>query len=510
MDFSTYLNFFMWAFDLKNKELAQGMYVDVSLVSKWRTGRRKPKQEVIYQIVETLVSLCSTDDMRMKLCGFLHLTYSSQLFQQHPEKVTQALYAYMNPSSQDAPAETEEDTLPADDLVTAEDTQIFMGDDGYRKCFLWLLDKALSRGAPFQMYLMTTDNVDWVIKDEKFYSEWEKVIRSCEIASASVKIIYHQSHSAARGREYIHALKPFKYLSNVQIYNLAMRQDTHRLFNQTMLVIPHVGACFGTNINHSQNRYMFLCKGPEAVEKISKDFNFILTRCIRTHEQSRMNYPQVTALLNQNISFNACRDLQMYCKGLPLLTLPADTLERMLRNAGTPDDEITAYLMSHRSFQHELHSYLEQVFSFELLSYLPRGVTLRQLTGSVLPYSSMYFGRSLIYTKEDVLDHIQATLDLLRELRPFHMYFIEEMLYPTDLYLGYDTFMLETSCNGSNSFTICYQQHYLNDVLSYISNFIRKDNRGNHYREATIQRLERLRSTKKVPRAAAGKSSERT
>ena len=98
MDFGNYLNYFMWAFNLKNKDVARGLYVDPSLISKWRTGRRIPKPDVIYQIAEVLVALCETENTRIKLCNFLNIPYSSQLFSEQSERVIKSLYSFMETS----------------------------------------------------------------------------------------------------------------------------------------------------------------------------------------------------------------------------------------------------------------------------------------------------------------------------------------------------------------------------------------------------------------------------
>lgn len=495
MEFKNYLNFFMWAFNLKNSDVAKHLYVDPSLISKWRAGRRIPKDNTIYQIAEVLVSLCDTDAMRLKLCSFLSITYSADLFLKNRDRVIRILYEYLNPQHGSGDGEDAPPTgLPMPDAGPGRDgAQVFLGEDGYRRCVLALLNEAIQRGSPFTACLLTTDSVDWILKDAAFLKEWEQTIRRCEVAMATFRLVYHQSHNAVKGRDYVRAWLPMKYLSNFQTYNLAIRQDTHRMFNHTMLVIPHVGACFGVNLNHSKNRYMYLLHNEDALQKLEHDFNFLLTRCIRTTERQSMDYAQLSALFHLNSSLAQCRDVEMYTGHLPTFALPADTLRRMLERAGAPQEKVTAYLAAHRQLQETAGAYFRQGFNFELLAFIPPKLALSGLAGSVLPHSQMNFGRQLIYTKEDAVSHLDAVLELLATVQPFHMYVVEQPLYPTDVFIGYSGLLLEYACNGRPEVLISYQHHYLNDVLSYISATIREEHHEKYSRRNSIRRLQKLR-----------------
>ena len=496
MEFSNYLNYFMWTFDLKNCDVAKNLYVDPSLISKWRTGRRIPKSNMIYQVVEVLVSLCETDEMRLKLCDFLNITYSKQLFFEHADKVVNSLYSFMAPTYKDKDSPVMEQDMFSEQesaSISLGAARIFLGEDGFRYCMLGLLDKAVQRGSPFQIYLMTNDSVDWLLSEDDYFQQWGRTIGRCEIAMASAKLIYHQSHNSINGRNYIRAWAPFKRLSNFQTYNLAMRQDDHRIFNHTAMIIPHVGGCFGTNLHNSQNRYMTLFYDQEILQRLENDFNFQLTRCIRTTEQLVMDYTQIASMLYMSSTLAASRDIQLYCGHLPIFTMPEHTLERMLRRGGILDEKIIAHLAAHRKIQGAFHRYLEQSFNFELAVYIPSDLTLNDLSRANLPNSIVNFGRSLEYDHEDAESHINATIEFIRNAPTLHMHIVESILYPTDVLIGYNAFMIEYACNGQNAINCSYQHDYLNDILAYISAAIPKCNHGEYCKEISCQRLKMLR-----------------
>lgn len=497
MSFSNYLNFFMWAFNLKNSDVAKSLYVDPSLISKWRTGRRVPKSNMIQRIAEVLVSLCDTDAARIKLCNFLNIPYSSQLFVKNAQQVVHSLYAFMDPAAENISAASLQVSLSGGYMSEfSQGIQVLLGNEGFRKCMLGLLNEAVQRGAPFHVYLLTNDGVDWLLNEEAYFQKWGAVIQKARIAIASFRLIYHQSHNIEKGRNYVRAWSHFKYLPNFQLYNLAIRQDTHRMFNQTIMLIPHIGACVGINLNHSQNRYIAILQEENILQKMEHDFNFLLSRCIHTTEAQEIDYVQLIAKFQLDSTLRNCRDIEIYVEHLPIFTLPVETLQQMMERNGLSQERITACLNSHRIGQQLLMSFLKKQFNLEILVFFSNELVGNHLVGEMLPHSDMYFGRELIYTQEDATAHINATIELLQTQRCFHLYTVDHKLYPTDVFIAYNGFLMEYGCDGSNRVNFSYQQNYLNDVLSYISSAIRQQNHDRYTRESSIIYLKKLRGDK--------------
>ena len=499
MEFGNNLNYFMWAFNLKNGDLAKALFVDPSLVSKWRTGRRVPKDDSIYQIAEALVSLCETEPMRQKLCYLLNLTYSSELFSEKRTAIASCLYSYMYPQGAKSRRSAEPPSFSdssAIDAIPGESTQVFLGNEGYRDCLLSLLNEATTRGAPFRVYFLTTDSVNWLLDDEAFFQKWKRALQSARIAISSFHLIYHQSHNIEKGKSYVRAWAPFKQLPNYQTYHLAIRQDTHRVFNQTMMIIPSVGACIGTNMNHSQNRYMFLTRDNATLQKLERDFSLLLSQCICAFDSQEMDYAQMSARFQMDTSLANCRDVEIYANHLPILTLPSATLGQMLERSGFPEEKIASYLNAHESLQRVFSDYLDNKYGFELLVYLPRSLKLADMVGKPLPHSETYFGKEIFCTEEDVLSHIEATLDLVTTCRPFHLYLVEQYLYPSDLFIGYNSFLMEYDCTGGRNLRFSYQQNYINDVLAYIGASVRSRDHELYTRKRTVARLMGLRGSR--------------
>lgn len=393
------------------------------------------------------------------------------------------------PASIVPPSSTTVDT----GLALSPNAQIFLGNSGYQDAMLALLSEAITRGVPFRVCFLTNDTVNWLLDDEAYWEKWQSLLQHSKIAVTSFQLIYHQSHNIVKGRSYTRAWAPLKSLPNFQIHHLAIRQDTHRMFSETMMIIPHVGACFGIKLNHSQNRYIALVKDENILTRMEQDFSFLLSRCISTFESMEMDYSQIVAKFSLDSTLNTCHDVEVYLEKLPILTLPVQTLERMLARAGLPENKITSYLTAHKTAQHLLRNYLDQQKHIELLTFISPDMTLGDLVNSSLRHSTLYFDRDLVYTEEDAREHLEATLSMVQNERYFHLYVIEYSCYPTDLFIAYNGFLMEFDCNNPHRLNFSYQQNYLNDVLSYISSFLRQKNHERYTREQSIIRLEKMK-----------------
>lgn len=366
--FSSYLNYYMWAFNIKNRDIAQEMFVDPSLVSKWRTGKRVPNEETTYKIAETLVQFCKTEVSRLKLCTFLNLHYTPQLFSEHPERIYRKLFELFTAERENKTAGMDTPHQPS---PQAEGMEVsILRDSGYQKHILRLFDAAIARSVPFQVLLYTSDEVGILAEDTSFLEIWQQQIKRAEMMQASVKLIYHASSSEAKGIDYVRVWSNLKKITNFQMYSLEVRSYNDTLLQPFLMVIPNVGGFCAMRVALSQNRYVTYYTDEAGVSALENDFRQLLTQCMPMTESESLNYRQFASFFYTNRAALACKDAILHVTHLPIFTLPLMTLQIMLRQAGLADSVITANLKAHRKLQSYVQRYLEQHGNLEIVCAL--------------------------------------------------------------------------------------------------------------------------------------------
>ena len=76
--FDTLLN----TLSIKNIDISRKLFVDRSLISRWRSGSREPKNEEIAEIADAVIEACTEMDKQVSLCQVLKVSYDPMLFQE--------------------------------------------------------------------------------------------------------------------------------------------------------------------------------------------------------------------------------------------------------------------------------------------------------------------------------------------------------------------------------------------------------------------------------------------
>ena len=485
--FSSYLNYYMWAFNVKNRDIAQEMFVDPSLVSKWRTGKRVPNEETTYKIAEVLVRFCTTEASRLKLCAFLNLHYTPQTFSEHPERIHRKLFELLTAGSDDAPHEAETSLSLGDEASGAEVDILREGD--YQRYITRLFDAAIARGVPFQVLLYTSDEVGVLADDALFLEHWRQQLKRSEMMQATVKLIYHMTNNESKGVDYVRVWSNFKCIRNFSMYTLAVRSYNDTVVQPFLMVIPNVGACCAMRIACSKNRYITYFTDEAGVSALENDFKQLLSRCTPLTEMQSMNYRQLASFFYTSRAASLCRDAILHVTHLPVFTLPLMTLQMMLRQAGMSDSVITANLKAHRKLQSTLRNYLEQGAQLEIVLYLEHP---EQMEGVELAHSPMYFDQTVVYSADTSAQHIAGTMDFLRRYRNVNFMLSDEPLYPADLLAGYNAFLMDFYLPYSGNVNLSFQQSYGYDVFAFLSAEIRSRALNRKGKDSTLRRLQKL------------------
>ena len=123
---STQLNLLMKEFKVTGKKLSEYLHVDSSLISKWKTGKRKVNQNYIESLAELFVSLDAYNSYRrIEKLTKMHLINSSQ------KNIFDIFVMWLATSIPESKLDSLERYLPRN--VNRQDYYTFHGKDGRRK-----------------------------------------------------------------------------------------------------------------------------------------------------------------------------------------------------------------------------------------------------------------------------------------------------------------------------------------------------------------------------------------
>ncbi len=180
MQFCDKLDFLMKISNTANKELAQGIAVDRSLVSLLRTGRRpRPRNlDHIHRIARFLAPRITTDFQRHAVADMLgQISIRSSL---PTDMLVDALEKWLI-GDQDmvdhfvdsltAPPAPTTPPLPQPQQSVSRDTRFFFGNEGRREAMRYMASMLNGLKDPCDILVASDGNMDWLLEDYDFSCE---------------------------------------------------------------------------------------------------------------------------------------------------------------------------------------------------------------------------------------------------------------------------------------------------------------------------------------------------
>ena len=464
--FHTRLNYIMSAIGLKNSELAKHMFVDPSLVSRWRAGKRKPDVALVRKIASAIIALCKSTANRLLLCNAIDLTYRAELFCQERHMLEQALCIWLDQVDQvDQGDASDGSAWQAESptyLPQAERVELHEGDDGNRYCLYTLLSLAVEQGTPFTLTFYSDCSIAWLVDSEPYWTQFQKLLQRATYVGITIKLVYHISSNSKRVRHFVKLWDRLQRIENAALYIKGVRDNPSRQFKHLLVSIPGVGAISGWVVRNSSIQHACLLTSERASQHVEGDCQYLLSSCIpMSQKQDQFNYAKLLDFFGRFTG--AYRDALSHSSALPLGAMPLPALKEMLENALVEPSEIARVLTLHKQHQQSFRQFL--LNSRIDYYHCARGKAEKTL---LLPYANTLFGHPLSYTDKLYKQHLLSVIDLLRQCPQFHFFSIAEPLYSVDVTIGVGAYLLTFDPENINPVSFSSHQRFANDVCNYI------------------------------------------
>lgn len=178
--FAKKMDALMGAFEVNNITLAKKMHVDPSLVSRFRTGSRKPVggNWFPYEFCHYMAKLIFTFPPHIRTkrlsCLFENPTVDTI------EQLSHCLLGWMHtPLSSSPPVPgipSELIELLKSHPTSSKSSQIFTGIEGLRKATKYFLTLLAVQPEPYTLYLYSDQPMEWISEDPDFFNLWKSLM----------------------------------------------------------------------------------------------------------------------------------------------------------------------------------------------------------------------------------------------------------------------------------------------------------------------------------------------
>lgn len=427
MQFSIKLNFLMNITNTSNKELAEGISVDRSLVSLLRNGKRKmPRNhEHIHRMASFFARRCSAE---FQLHAIAEMLGKPELRANiSTEALTDQLYHWMlgdtpvlervlenvtiplpPPGTPPAPSSESIPSFPSEGQ-----TQFFYGSEGKREATRQIvqISNSLDTTSASSVYFISDVNLEWLFEDYQFMSEF-----STALASIFQKgyTLYHIMPSLNFMNRYVESLRywlPIYASGQAKVYYYPRLRDN--LYRRSLIIVP--GQCVQATTSIGDEMDLITCNStdPKLVRAYEKQFQQELALC-RPALTSHHDPAEFGVCLRELLTSNS-QVIHKASKPSPY-TLPVKYLDEYISRIKDPT--LKANLQMHRNdiplFEEKLknHTFIE-------LCPLEKAEDIR--AGKVL------FGACFRveehhprYTPESYAAHLKHILELMDKYETYH------------------------------------------------------------------------------------------
>ncbi|MGN0505709.1 MAG: hypothetical protein ACI4FZ_04065 [Lachnospiraceae bacterium] len=290
MQFSNKLNFLMNITNTSNKELAEGISVDRSLISLLRNGRRKTPRnhDHIRHMASFFAKRCSADFQFHALAEMLEKpelcpdiptdTLSDQLYSWMLGDAPMIEHLLENISQPPAASRTTQEHTPLL-LSTMPDgqTQFFYGNEGMREALRCLLTTVLQIEQPCPIYLVSDSNMEWLFEDYRFMNDFSDAL--CTIFQRGFKLC-HIMPSLNFMNRYVESLRywlPIYASGQAEVYYYPRLRDN--LYRRSLAIFPGHCVQASTNIGNSSTSIIVNSTNAALVDAYCTQFRYELSLC---------------------------------------------------------------------------------------------------------------------------------------------------------------------------------------------------------------------------------------
>ena len=425
MQFSNKLNFLMNITNTSNKELAEGISVDRSLISLLRSGKRKPPRnhDHIQHMAAFFARRCSADFQFHALAEMLE---KPELRPDISKKIlTDKLYNWMlgdTPMIEHVfenivqpPSTTDINPEYTPILTSASSdgqTQFFYGTEGMREALRSIFDIVSQIDQPCPIYLISDLNMEWLFEDYQFMKIFSNALHHVFRKGYTLCHIMPSLNYMNRYVESLRYWLPIYASGRAEVYYYPRLRDN--LYRRSLMIFPEHCVQASTGIGNSPDLITVNSTNASLIDAYFLQFRHELALCkpaLLTHTDPLAQFSCFRELLQTKSPV-----IQNAANPSPY-TLPVPILEDCLQQETIPEwKKMWELLME------DIVKFEERISHTEFFEICPLATPEEIRAGKVwVGFHKQISPNHPRYTPETYALHLQHILDLMDKYENYHL-----------------------------------------------------------------------------------------
>ena len=405
---------------LSNSAIAGYLNIDVSLISRYRSGIYSPlrNKRLSEKLAELLFShakktrktkefarLCGTDEAHLDtdtvwawLFAFSTAGDSSKAL---------ALMQSLDELTQPEDFRDNFETLP--EAPEAPDETYYYGLDGRRKALSRFLNDAAREGG--ELYMYSDEPSDIVLGENAYFKLWTSMMENCIKHGLKIKIIHNIDRDNTNITKAINRWAPLYVSGMIEPYAFREKRDVR--FYHTIFLRPGSACIHGFFPVSSENRWYEYITDPERLEILKSEFDSMLSVAMPIMKvfSSGNNDDHISFahLLQKARSFLLTR--------LPVFTIPEALLERIISRIDI-EEPLKKYLLN---FCSGLRKQFRSLLKSGTVNMILCASEDHIKQNRNINFSFDLINLQVAYTQDEYAEHIAAIIDLVKAEKNFHL-----------------------------------------------------------------------------------------
>jgi len=486
MQFHEKLDLLMKTQNVTNSRLARSLSVDPSLISRWRTGDRKPspKSNYIKEISTYFISQSKMDFQKAALYEIMGLDINNGQNKLYP--LQNFLYTWLADKSSPEKMFAEKffDNLSKKSMPNNEETinnlnikvekkgiEILNGIEGKRKGVINFLQAVADEKEQITLLLYSNEDMEWLTANREFYIKWGRLLKKIIAVGHKIKIIHTIKREMSEILTAIDYWMPFYLTGAVEPYYYPKYQEN--IFRRTMFIAPGIAALNCSTVSeHSAKAQQFLYWDSEKVDLLAEEYNTFLKRCrplmkIYTGDNT-YNFNQLQIEFDeQQAEMISISDMASF------VTMPEILLMKFLGKNNSKQKLKNAVLSIYKQRRKAFISNLFENQYYEIIT-LPTKESFLQKENS-LNINDFFSELNFNYSFSDFYDHLKHNIYLLEKHNNYNLIVTDDFPYHNIKLAVKDEVGALINRNDEKKFIIAFNQPSItNSFYIYLKDMIRK------------------------------------
>jgi hypothetical protein len=510
MKFNEKLELLMKTQNVTNSRLARSLSVDPSLVSRWRTGARRPshKNDYIKNISVYFSSHAKMDYQKAALYEIMgldinksqnnlyslsELVYTWLADKKSPDKIfVEKFFNNLNqkPKNNSKSLINSKETINEFDNFNIKDEkkelEILDGIEGKRKGVIKFLKAVAAEKDQITMLLYSNEDMEWLSGNKAFFNKWSLLLKKVIQKGHKIKIIHTIKREMSEMLAAIDYWMPLYLTGAVEPYYYPKYQEN--IFRRTMFVAPGTAALNCSTVSeYSDKAQQFLYWNPEKIEHLKEEFNTFLKKCrplmkIYTGENT-YNFNQL------QIEFKEQQAEMISIADMPsFFTMPDSLLEKFLKRNKADKKLKDAVQSIYKKQRKAFISNLSDYHYYEIITLPTKEDFLAEENS--LKINDFFSELNFDYSFLDFYEHLKHISQLLKKYNNYHLILTDDFPYQNIRLAVKDEVGAVINRNDEKSIIIAFNQpNMTNSFYTYLKYLVREVPNKEKNKNRLIDRL---------------------